>query len=97
MGAIGLDGTTASYTPIAFLIAAYGIYLLRDLPDVGRGLIIGASLLGLSLTFRALDIPLCDQWPIGTHFVWHLLNGVMLGWMIEVYRRHRLSIAAEQS
>ena len=26
--------------------------------------------------------------PIGTHFLWHLLNGVMLGWMIVVLLRH---------
>jgi len=26
--------------------------------------------------------------PMGTHFLWHLLNAAMLGWMIEVYARH---------
>jgi hypothetical protein len=26
---------------------------------------------------------------LGTHFLWHLLNAVMLGWMINVYVRHR--------
>jgi hypothetical protein len=25
---------------------------------------------------------------VGTHFWWHILNGIMLGWMIEVYRRY---------
>jgi hypothetical protein len=27
---------------------------------------------------------------VGTHLFWHLLNAVMLGWMIEIYRRHVL-------
>jgi aspartyl-tRNA(Asn)/glutamyl-tRNA(Gln) amidotransferase subunit C len=31
------------------------------------------------------------QIPLGTHFLWHILNGIMLGWMIEVYRRHMLA------
>jgi hypothetical protein len=31
------------------------------------------------------------MFPLGTHFGWHLLNAVMLGWMIEVYRRHMLA------
>jgi hypothetical protein len=25
---------------------------------------------------------------MGTHFLWHLLNALMLGWMIMVYVRH---------
>lgn len=31
-----------------------------------------------SLTFRTLDLPLCADWPHGTHFLWHLLNGGVL-------------------
>jgi hypothetical protein len=40
---------------------------------------------------RTLDEPFCATFPIGTHFLWHLLNALMLGWMIEVYRRHMLA------
>ena len=49
----------------------------------------GAVLLIASLTFRTLDQPVCGALPFGTHFLWHVLNAVMLGWMIEVWRRHR--------
>jgi hypothetical protein len=31
-------------------------------------------LFGLSLTLRTLDPAWCAAWPIGTHFIWHLLN-----------------------
>ncbi len=31
-----------------------------------------------SLSFRTLDLPLCADWPHGTHFLWHLLNGCLL-------------------
>ena len=36
----------------------------------------------------SIDEALCGAFPLGTHFLWHILNGIMLGWMIEVYRRH---------
>jgi len=36
-------------------------------------------------------MPACVDFPLGTHFLWHILNAVMLGWMIEVYHRHALS------
>ena len=35
----------------------------------------------LSLGFRTLDAPLCGTLPLGTHFLWHLLNGLML-WLL---------------
>jgi hypothetical protein len=50
-------------------------------------------LLCLSITIRSLDEILCDVIPIGTHFMWHVLNGIMLGWMIHVYIRHMLATA----
>jgi hypothetical protein len=80
---------SAGYWPVALLIALYGVALARRAPATARGLWIGAGLLTLSLTFRSVDEPLCASLPMGTHFLWHLLNGVMLGWMIEVYARHR--------
>jgi len=83
-------GANGAYASVAALIVLYGVYLRNRHPDTARGLFIGAGILALSLTFRILDKPLCDVIPIGTHFMWHVLNGIMLGWMIEVYRRHRL-------
>ncbi|MEM6589383.1 MAG: ceramidase domain-containing protein [Pseudomonadota bacterium] len=90
---VPLLGVSSSYLPVALLIAIYGVILLRTHPATARGLLIGVGLLMVSITFRSLDEPLCTQVPIGTHFVWHILNAIMLGWMIEVYRRHMLARA----
>ncbi|MEO0387582.1 MAG: hypothetical protein AAF281_08635 [Pseudomonadota bacterium] len=78
------------YVPVAILIAVYGLLLLHSAPATGRGLIIGAAILALSLTFRTVDAAVCAALPLGTHFLWHILNGVMLGWMILVLVRHPL-------
>lgn len=87
-------GANGAYASVALLILLYGWYLRTRHPDTARGLFLGAGILAVSLTFRALDGPLCEVFPIGTHFMWHILNGVMLGWMIEVYRRHRTAAQA---
>ena len=50
----------------------------------------------MSIALRSLDEMLCPIYPTGTHYLWHLLNGALLGWMIEVYRRHMLATAAAQ-
>lgn len=85
-------GSSASYAPVPLLILLYAALLRRRLPDTARGLAIGAAILIISLTFRTLDQPLCDAVPLGTHFLWHILNAIMLGWMIEVWRRYRLGL-----
>lgn len=81
-------GGSAGYVPVPVLIFAYAVGLRKRLPEVARGLAIGAAILCLSLFFRTVDAPLCETFPIGTHIFWHLLNAVMLGWMAEVLRRH---------
>lgn len=86
---------SAVYWPVPALILLYAVVLVRRAPDVARGFTIGAAILILSLTFRSLDGAFCPAFPLGTHFLWHLLNALMLGWMIEVLvrhaRRHRLA------
>jgi hypothetical protein len=85
---------SAMYWPVVVLILAYAAILWRRAPATARGLALGAAILGVSLVFRSVDEAVCGVFPLGTHFMWHILNGVMLGWMIEVWRRHRLAARA---
>ncbi|MEX0367329.1 MAG: ceramidase domain-containing protein [Ruegeria sp.] len=87
-------GDSAGYAPVPLLILIYAALLRHRAPKTARGLAVGACVLIGSITFRALDVPLCGVWPVGTHFLWHVLNGVMLGWMIEVYRRSQAAKVA---
>lgn len=91
---LGPFADSAMYWPIPLLIGLYAIALRNRLPRVAAGLALGVAILCLSLTARSLDEPLCAAVPMGTHWLWHLLNATMLGWMIEVLRRHRLEAGA---
>ncbi|MFD9737108.1 hypothetical protein [Umezawaea sp. NPDC059074] len=33
---------------------------------------------GVALTLRTVDLSACAEWPSGTHYLWHLLNAVVL-------------------
>ena len=59
-------GSSASYAPVPVLIGVYALLLRGRLPQVARGLAIGAGLLVVSLTFRTLDQASCAVLPIGT-------------------------------
>lgn len=82
-------GASAGYAPVPLLILIYAVLLRRREPALARGFVIGALILIASLAARTLDEPLCALIPMGTHFGWHILNAIMLGWMIELYRRFR--------
>jgi hypothetical protein len=78
-GAAILSGAATGYA------AAWSVLLLvvvhsaiKRLPSTGP-LAAAAGCFALSLTLRQLDLPLCSQWPWGTHFAWHLLNAATLG------------------
>lgn len=86
--AIPVFKVSAMYWPVPVLILVYAGLLARKAPATARGLAAGAGILVVSLVFRSVDQAVCGAFPLGTHFVWHVLNGVMLGWMIEVWRRH---------
>ncbi|KMW58460.1 Arginine/ornithine antiporter ArcD [Candidatus Rhodobacter oscarellae] len=79
---------SAGYWPVALLIGGYGFALRHRAKRTAGGLALGAAILALSLFLRSIDEMVCAQLPVGTHFLWHILNGIMLGWMIEVHRRH---------
>ena len=81
---------SAGYWPVPLLIGIYALLLRQRAPRTAGGLAVGAGILVVSLTFRSVDATLCAAVPLGTHFMWHLLNALMLGWMIEVYRRHMI-------
>ena len=44
----------------------------------GGALLAAAGIFAVSLTLRTADLRLCGNFPLGTHFVWHLLNSVVL-------------------
>lgn len=44
----------------------------------GRFILVAGVTLAISLFFRSIDQAVCEALPLGTHFLWHSLNGVAL-------------------
>ncbi len=49
---------------------------------------VAGALFALSLSLRTLDRDVCAYVPAGTHFLWHLLNGVVLYLVSRALVRH---------
>ena len=69
---------SAGYLPYAIALVMMVAYLWRARSTSAHAFL-GATLLFLvSLGLRTVDPALCRGFPLGTHFVWHLLNAVVL-------------------
>ncbi|WP_118138687.1 ceramidase domain-containing protein [Oceanicella sp. SM1341] len=78
----GLFAASAGYAGVVVFLLLYAGALAARHPATALRLTVGAAIFALSLTFRSADGPVCSAFPPGTHFMWHILNAVMLAWMI---------------
>ncbi len=67
-----------AYLPALLVLTGLGVYQLRHAAGGRRVLLAAAALLAVSLLLRTVDLELCRTIPIGTHFLWHLINGGVL-------------------
>jgi hypothetical protein len=64
---------------ISYLPALAGIIAIGWLTRAQTKLIaIAAGVFVVSLTLRTIDNAACGAFPLGTHFVWHVMNAVVL-------------------
>ena len=67
-----------AYFPALLALVLLAAYAWRR-GNAGAGtLAAAAGVFVVSILFRSVDQTLCETWPLGTHFVWHCLNAVVL-------------------
>ena len=75
-------GMAGSAGYAAFLLGLIGVALAMArtpvLRDQRRLLALAAGAFAVSLTMRSIDGALCGSLPLGTHWLWHLLNASVL-------------------
>lgn len=67
-----------TYAPGIGILLGLGLYHWQQLKQERFLILRATGVFFLALGFRSVDLALCPYWAIGTHFLWHLLNGVML-------------------
>ena len=76
------------YLPALVALVVCGVLLVLRGHAAGKWLLGAGAVFVASLTFRALDGQMCGAFPLGTHFLWHILNAVVLGTLMVAYLRH---------
>jgi hypothetical protein len=83
-----LNGSVGYLPALAALIA---VALAASEQGTRRSLGLAAVVFAISLAFRTVDMAVCAGFPLGTHFVWHMLNAIVL------YVLLRTAIAARRA
>ena len=81
----GFMNNSGFYFPVLGALLILGILLRMkggSMRWVGGAYLCGAALFALSLSFRIVDPNICMQFPLGTHFLWHALNGALIYLML---------------
>ena len=67
----------AYYLPPLFVLAAVAIALRLRRSPAATSYAVAAVVFVAAFAARELDMPLCGSFPLGTHFLWHLLAAVL--------------------
>jgi hypothetical protein len=66
------------YAPAVLLILGLGLYHYRSRKDERFAVLAAAGVFFVAIFFRSIDNAVCPSFPVGTHFLWHLLVSVVL-------------------
>ena len=67
-----------TYLPALALLVGLGVYHYMEQKQERLALLAASGVFVLALFFRTFDEAACPLTPFGTHFLWHVLNAVVL-------------------
>jgi len=77
----GAANGSLGYLPnLAGLAIVSGVLAMRRAP-AARSFALATTVFCVSLVLRTIDHAVCARFPLGTHFIWHMLNGLLL-WIV---------------
>jgi hypothetical protein len=93
----GLLNGSIGYLPALCAALAMALVLRSRNHPASFHLTAAAIVFALSLVFRTADRVVCHAVPIGTHFMWHILNALVLGLYLEAAARFGKSGAQKRT
>lgn len=73
-----LANGSLSYLPALLVLLGIGVWHRRAGFAGGAYLLAAAGTFFVSLLFRSIDNAVCSGFAVGTHFLWHVLNAMVL-------------------
>jgi hypothetical protein len=80
------NGTT-NYLPPFLALAFFGAWVAATGNRAGWYNLTGSAIFVVSVICRMIDPLVCASFPLGTHFLWHVFNGLMLAVLLAATAR----------
>lgn len=77
----------ALYLPTVLALVVIGAALRLRKSRAAGAMFAATGVFLVSFAARTLDAPLCSAFPLGTHFLWHLLNALVLYMLVRAATR----------
>jgi hypothetical protein len=84
----GVFNGSGPYLPALAASAIVSLWLKARTHPAAETILAASAVLLVSIFFRTVDLLVCPWLPVGTHFVWHLLNGLVLALYLEAAIRY---------
>lgn len=78
----------AMYLPALVFMLAIGLGIWWQDAAAGASFFAAAGVFLLSFAARTLDMPLCNMLSIGTHYLWHIFNAIVLYLLVRTLVLH---------
>lgn len=75
------------YAPAWIAMVLFAIFTTIRAHPVWPWVLAATLTFTISLGFRTVDLIWCEAFSLGTHFMWHLLNGLMIGFLLQALIR----------
>ena len=75
---------SALYIPYFIVLLIFALILTHRKDPNAKTFWIGFGLFTSALLVRYIDMTICPCFPLGTHFLWHIFNGMMMYFLIKV-------------
>ena len=85
-----LNGSVLYLPAVLGLAGVTGWTIAKRRPGA-RLFIAATAVFVVAIAFRSIDLAICDAFPLGTHFVWHSLNALVLFLCCTALRRASFS------
>ena len=85
------------YAPAVVVLAALGAYHCLSHQPARWHLVAAAGVLFAAVLLRTLDAAVCERFPVGTHFLWHLLVALVIYLSVSALVAHERSARAMRS
>lgn len=86
--AVGPFNGSLQYLPALLALVVFAVLAWWQRHPARRWIAAAAVIFLVSLGFRTIDPAICATVPVGSHFLWHILNGVMIGILLSAVIRH---------